>query len=91
MAILGLRALYFVLADLRDRFHYLEEGISIVLALVGIQVILALGLPVVGTVELPTWVTLAVIVVVLGGAGVWSWLRPPEVAGSTDPDQATRQ
>ena len=77
MAILGLRALYFVLADLRDRFHYLEEGIAFVLALVGISVVLELGLPGVGKVDLPNWATLAMIVVVLGVAGLLSWLRPP--------------
>jgi len=77
MAILGLRALYFVLADLRDRFHYLEEGIAIVLALVGISVVLELGLPGMGKVDLPNWATLVMIVVVLGVAGALSWLRPP--------------
>lgn len=77
MAILGLRALYFVLADLRERFHYLEEGIAVVLALVGIGVVLGLGVPGLGRVELPTWVTLAMIVVVLGIAGIVSWRRPP--------------
>lgn len=77
MAILGLRALYFVLADLRDRFHYLEEGIAVVLALVGVSVVLELGLPGLGTVDLPNWATLATIVVVLGVAGTLSWLRPP--------------
>jgi tellurite resistance protein TerC len=77
MAILGLRALYFVLADLRDRFHYLEEGIAIVLALVGISVVLELGLPGTGKVDLPNWATLVMIVLVLGVAGALSWLRPP--------------
>ena len=81
MAILGLRALYFVLADLRDRFHYLEEGIAVVLALVGLSVVLELGVPGVGKVDLPNWATLAMIVVVLGVAGVLSWRRPPVPAG----------
>lgn len=81
MAILGLRALYFVLADLRERFHYLEEGIAVVLALVGLGVVLELGVPGIGKVHLPTWATLVMIVVVLGVAGVLSWRRPP---GPTD-------
>jgi tellurite resistance protein TerC len=80
MAILGLRALYFVLADLRDRFHYLEEGIAIILALVGISVVLELGLPGIGKVDLPNWATLVMILVVLGVAGALSWLRPPTSA-----------
>ena len=77
MAILGLRALYFVLADLRERFHYLEEGIAVVLALVGLGVVLELGVPGLGRLSLPTWVTLLTIVVVLGVAGLVSWRRPP--------------
>ena len=80
MAILGLRALYFVLADLRDRFHYLGEGIAVVLALVGISVVLELGLPGIGRIDLPNWATLATIVFVLGTAGLLSWLRPPAAA-----------
>ena len=83
MAILGLRALYFVLADLRDRFHYLEEGIAVVLTLVGISVVLELGLPGIGTVDLPNWASLAMIVAVLGVAGTLSWLRPPVMTDST--------
>ncbi len=78
MAVLGLRALYFVLADVRDRFHYLEEGIAVVLALVGLSVVLELGVPGLGAVEVPRWATLVTIVVVLGTAGALSWLRPPE-------------
>ncbi|MFM7063797.1 MAG: TerC/Alx family metal homeostasis membrane protein, partial [Actinomycetes bacterium] len=80
MAVLGLRALYFVLADLRDRFHYLEEGIAVVLALVGLSVVLELGVPGLGRLDLPHWATLATIVVVLGVAGALSWLRPPASA-----------
>ncbi len=36
-AILGLRALYFLLADMRDRFQYLQTGLGIILAFVGIK------------------------------------------------------
>ncbi|MCE2735590.1 MAG: TerC family protein [Acidimicrobiaceae bacterium] len=36
-AILGLRALYFLLADMRDRFRYLQTGLGIILAFVGIK------------------------------------------------------
>ena len=40
-AILGLRALYFLLADLHARFSYLQEGLAIILAFVGIKMIIA--------------------------------------------------
>ncbi len=86
MAILGLRALYFVLADVRDRFHYLEEGIAVVLALVGLSVVVELGVPGLGQVDLPNWLTLTTIVVVLGVAGTLSWVRPPAEQGSGAPD-----
>jgi tellurite resistance protein TerC len=63
-AILGLRALYFLLVGLHGRFRYLERGLSVVLAFVGVKMILGAGLfgldwhP-------PTWVPLVVIAVVL--------------------------
>jgi tellurite resistance protein TerC len=40
-AILGLRALYFLLADLHARFSYLQQGLAIILAFVGIKMIIA--------------------------------------------------
>jgi tellurite resistance protein TerC len=40
-AILGLRALYFLLADMADRFHLLKYGVAVVLAFVGIKLLLA--------------------------------------------------
>ena len=38
-AILGLRALYFLLANLMDRFHYLGVGLGLVLIFVGIKMV----------------------------------------------------
>jgi len=40
-AILGLRALYFLLADAHSRFHYLQLGLAIILVYVGIKMILS--------------------------------------------------
>ena len=40
-AILGLRALYFLLADMHARFSYLQEGLAIILAFVGVKMIIA--------------------------------------------------
>lgn len=61
-AILGLRALYFVLSELEGRFAYLEQGIVVILVFVGVKM---LAHP---WVELPTWVSLAVIAGVLASA-----------------------
>jgi len=40
-AILGLRAMYFLLADVRTRFRYLQRGIALILAFVGFKMIVA--------------------------------------------------
>jgi tellurite resistance protein TerC len=61
-AILGLRSLYFFLADLKDRFRYLTHGLSIVLVLVGFKLLAS------PWIHLPPWVSLVVIAGVLGGA-----------------------
>lgn len=58
-AVLGLRSLYFVLAEAMDRFAHLTKGLATILAFVGLKMLLR---PVV---EVPTAVTLAVIVAVL--------------------------
>src|SRR5690625_454394 len=38
-AILGLRALYFAIAGIIDRFHYLKYGLSLILLVVGVKMI----------------------------------------------------
>ena len=58
-AILGLRALYFLLADAHARFRYLKEGLSVILAFVGIKMIILEWY------HIPTAISLAVIIVVL--------------------------
>ncbi|MGQ0805316.1 MAG: TerC family protein [Actinomycetota bacterium] len=58
-AILGLRALYFCLAGLADRFRYLNQGLGVILAFVGVKMLLA------EVVHFPTWASLAVIAAVL--------------------------
>ena len=40
-AILGLRALYFLLADMKDRFTYLQTGLGVILAFVGVKMTLS--------------------------------------------------
>ncbi|HKS16235.1 MAG TPA: hypothetical protein VJU16_02930, partial [Planctomycetota bacterium] len=36
-AILGLRALYFVVGGMMDRFHYLKVGLGLILVFIGIK------------------------------------------------------
>ncbi len=40
-AILGLRALYFVLAEMLERFGYLHYGLALILALIGVKLLIA--------------------------------------------------
>ncbi len=59
-AIIGLRSLYFLLAHLIDRFIYLQTGLAFILGFVGIKMIIADYYPI------SNWISLAVIVLVLG-------------------------
>ena len=58
-AILGLRSLYFLLANLMRRFAYLKTGLAIVLAFVGLKMIFAHYL------HVPTLISLAIIATIL--------------------------
>ncbi|QZN86188.1 TerC family protein [Cellulomonas sp. C5510] len=66
-AILGLRAMYFLLADLMHRFVHLRTGLALVLVWVGIKMLLK-----VDVLDVPTTVSLAVIVTILTVAVVAS-------------------
>jgi tellurite resistance protein TerC len=61
-AILGLRALYFVLQGLVRKFDYLQIGLSVVLGFVGVKMLLT------DVYSIPIWMSLAVIVFVLAVA-----------------------
>ena len=61
-AVLGLRAMFFVLADLMHKFVYLKPGVAVVLAFVGLKMVAS------AWVEVPIGISLAVILVVLGSA-----------------------
>ena len=63
-AILGLRALYFLLADLRERFAYLQQGLAVILAFVGLKMIIAEWY------HIPTFASLGVIAIVLA-VSIW--------------------
>jgi tellurite resistance protein TerC len=69
-AILGLRALFFLLADFMDRFHYLGIGLGLVLAFVGVKMLLS------GWFHVPVWLSLAVIATLLGSSVGASLLYP---------------
>jgi tellurite resistance protein TerC len=60
-AILGLRAMYFLLADLIHRFIYLKIGLALVLIWVGVKMLLKIDIY-----YIPTPLSLAVIATILG-------------------------
>ena len=59
-AILGLRALYFLLADLIHRFVYLKTGLAIVLVWVGVKMMLHIW-----DIKIPTLTSLGIVLVIL--------------------------
>jgi tellurite resistance protein TerC len=77
-AILGLRALYFLLAGLLERFHLLSKGLALILAFIGVKLVLQAAHKTIDTSipEIPSLVSLGVIVVVLAGSVLLS-LRFP--------------
>ena len=65
-AILGLRALFFVLAGMLDKFVYLKTGVAFILVFVGVKMTIS------GWIHIPTLLSLAVIVLTLALAVVLS-------------------
>jgi tellurite resistance protein TerC len=65
-AILGLRALYFLLADVADRFHLIKYGLSMVLVFIGCKMLAA------NWFHVPVQWSLLVIVTLIGGSIVAS-------------------
>jgi len=75
-AILGLRALYFVLAGMLDKFVYLKPGISFILIFVGLKMLLS------GWFHVPILLSLGVIVTTLALAVVLSLRQSAREAGA---------
>ncbi|MGB9696694.1 MAG: TerC family protein [Ignavibacteria bacterium] len=58
-AILGLRALYFALAGVMDKFKFLKYGLAVILTFIGIKMLIS------GVFKIPTLISLLVIVLIL--------------------------
>ncbi len=78
-AILGLRSLYFALAGVMDKFHYLKIGLGVVLSFVGVKMLLGHT-----PWKIDTLVSLGVIVTVLAGSIIISLLRPRKLVVKAD-------
>jgi len=83
-AILGLRSLYFALAGVMDKFHYLKVGLGVVLTFVGVKMILAHT-----AWKIDTLVSLGVIVAILATSAVWSLAKPKKVRLATSSSPLT--
>jgi tellurite resistance protein TerC len=83
-AILGLRALYFCLAALIQKFRFLKPALILILAFVGVKLLLlsvppylgVIGLPKGSPIKIDTTLSLLVVLGTLAGATVLSVLIP---------------
>jgi tellurite resistance protein TerC len=100
-AILGLRALYFLLADFMDRFHLLKYGLAVILGFVGVKM---LGTAIKCNTEslfchnhhvsIPIWMSLLIIVGTLALTIILSLKlppRPPDVDPPFEHDDEDRR
>jgi TerC family integral membrane protein len=70
-AILGLRSLYFLLAGVVEKFHYLRFGLAGVLSFIGAKMLL-----VIVKIKVPTPLALGVVALILGGSVIASLIWP---------------
>jgi tellurite resistance protein TerC len=82
-AMLGLRALYFVLVGMMDRFVYLSHGLAVILAFIGVKMLI------IDLWHVPIWLSLSVIVGVLVVTAVLSMRVAP--AGGSPEAEAERE
>jgi tellurite resistance protein TerC len=81
-ALLGLRALYFLVTGLLDRLVYLSTGLSVILAFIGVKLVLHFGhlqddsIPEIETTT--SLVVIAVVLVITVAASIWKARRDPD-------------
>jgi tellurite resistance protein TerC len=73
-AILGLRALFFLLAGVIGRFQYLKVGLGLVLVFVGAKMVIS------DVYKIPIVVSLLIVAGLITGSILVSWLRPAAMA-----------
>ena len=73
-AILGLRSLYFALADFLERFRYLHYGLGVLLGFVALKMLAA------HWIEIPITLSLAIIGAILGVCAIASWIAAKRVS-----------
>lgn len=75
-AILGLRAMYFLLAGVQERFHLLSYGLALVLTFIGIKMLI------IDLYKIPVVWSLSVTAAILTATMVLSLLIPPRRSGN---------
>ena len=75
-AVLGLRAMFFLLAGMADRFHLLPYGLALVLAFIGIKMMI------IDLFKIPTPISLGVVAVIIAATVVLSLKNPPKEGGA---------
>lgn len=73
-AILGLRSMYFFVANMLDSFHYLKYSLVVILLYVGVKMLLA------NTFHLPILLSLGIIIISLAGGILYSIHKRPKTA-----------
>lgn len=73
-AILGLRAMFFLLADVADRFHLLRYGLAIVLSFIGMKLLLL------KVYHIPIAISLGVVFTVIAGSVIASLMFPKKAS-----------
>ncbi len=73
-AILGLRAMYFLLADLKDRFHLLTYGLGFILVFVGVKMLI------VDWIKVPVFMSLGIVGSILAISIIASLVISPKTA-----------
>jgi len=79
LAILGLRSMYFLISRMLQKFQYIHYSLVVILAFVGLKMIFS------HMIEVPEWLSLAVIVVSLVG-GI---LASIYIKGGQEPEEKT--
>ena len=77
-AILGLRAMYFLLAAVAAKFHLLSYGLAVILVFIGTKMML------IDVFKIPVAVSLGVVVAVLAFTMWWSVRTAPKIANKAD-------
>jgi tellurite resistance protein TerC len=72
-AILGLRSLYFLLANMAARFHLLRYGIALMLVFIGVKMLIE------PWIHIPILIALCVVVAILGTTVLLSLYIPPRI------------